>query len=285
MQRHLSTNKVICWQLTTKCNRSCDFCISKSNPKNKNHKKDLDLIFSRFEELGVEKLSYSGGEPLIHPQLAEAVSHGTKMGIEQILTSNGDYLLSTNRLDSYKAILSQLQYLKLSFYGDEKMHDSYMGKKHYKQLFSLLPKLNEMNITVGANIMLTNYNLKSIDTFIKGCLKNGVHNILITTLMWRQEFVNSEKLQLVSNSELDFLQYQLAKYRGMFSGGIKMHVNNKDSITLVLDDREQIFYGGIKLGSIYDNIIYWNGNEYDMKDLLNIFWSNRLKTEAIVPIA
>ena len=80
-----------------RCNLACTYCnefddFSPPVPENV-MKERID----RLADLGLTVLVISGGEPLMHPQLDELITHSRKRGILTGLISNG-YLLNVDRI-------------------------------------------------------------------------------------------------------------------------------------------------------------------------------------------
>ena len=92
----LSAPLYIAWQITNECNLACLHCIEESGPgkafRDELAWKQILRFLSQAVELQVPYLSFSGGEPMLHPRLFEMTefvcSHGTQLKIE----TNGHYL-------------------------------------------------------------------------------------------------------------------------------------------------------------------------------------------------
>src|SRR5215207_9727178 len=72
------------------CNLKCEFC------KHWRGAKEAPLPMQRFREvvtelagLGCQKVHFSGGEPLLRPQVPELTEHATALGLRVNLTTNG----------------------------------------------------------------------------------------------------------------------------------------------------------------------------------------------------
>ncbi|HTN17900.1 MAG TPA: radical SAM protein, partial [Chitinophagaceae bacterium] len=78
--------------VTRRCNLSCGYCyeydkVSKPVP--------LDVLKSRIDELKRLKtvfVTLNGGEPLLHPQIAELVRYIAESGMVPMINSNGHVL-------------------------------------------------------------------------------------------------------------------------------------------------------------------------------------------------
>ena len=72
----MKTNKIrysISWVLTNKCNLTCKFCFKKlCEDKNLEQNKK---IFDNLSQINIEKLTLSGGEPLLYDGFYELVEY------------------------------------------------------------------------------------------------------------------------------------------------------------------------------------------------------------------
>ena len=72
------------------CNLKCEMC------KHWREKREAPISMERFKqvitelgELGCKKIHFSGGEPMLRPQLPDLVAHATDLGMRVTLTTNG----------------------------------------------------------------------------------------------------------------------------------------------------------------------------------------------------
>lgn len=123
-------------EVTHRCNLSCHMCDLYGGAK------EIESIRSRREAPGEQfsisllerlcasfralkpVLSFGGGEPLLHPQIAELVSCAKRNGFICTLTTNGTLL------ERYAAALTDagLDSLVLSIDGPEEIHDATRGQ-------------------------------------------------------------------------------------------------------------------------------------------------------------
>lgn len=285
-KRHQSTHKIVCWRFTRKCNRSCKFCLSNSGPKISHPKRNVKLVVKRLYDIGVKKISYSGGEPLLNPDLYEAVNLATKLGISQIITSNGDMLLS-KRLNS---LIDNFEYIKISFYGDQVEHDRLMGIGHYNELLEKVKIINKRGHSIGANFMLTNQSEHLLDKFLIDAANAGIENVLILTYIPTGE----EEIDFKFNRkslQLEKLIDKTSAYSHLFSGGIKIHNYTNTGFFIVIDEHDNVTIPGKQrnsphvLGNIFDSFLMTsNGHFLPIRTVMEMIWANRFETKAIIPV-
>ncbi len=82
--------------LTTRCNRSCSYCFYETGYQ---HRGDRSIalhvdegMLASLREAGVDKLIFTGGEPLLAPGAAGIVKTASDMGFYTLLLTNGDLL-------------------------------------------------------------------------------------------------------------------------------------------------------------------------------------------------
>jgi MoaA/NifB/PqqE/SkfB family radical SAM enzyme len=90
----------VAWQITNECNLACLHCIEESGP-GKAFADELDekQVFAVLDQLiahEVPYLSFSGGEPMLHPQFFRMVEHVCASGAQLKVETNGHYLTPEN---------------------------------------------------------------------------------------------------------------------------------------------------------------------------------------------
>lgn len=145
-------------KLTNRCNLNCFFC---SQGDAGNVDLDLEIIKKLLEEIkeySVCEVIYTGGEPLLYPHINEILIYGKKLGLHQILVTNGI------NLDCFTTdILSLIENIGISIHGDETVHDAVVGYKGaYKKVVSNIDFIHRMKkgpfITLNFTISERNTN-------------------------------------------------------------------------------------------------------------------------------
>ncbi len=95
--------------VTDRCNLSCGYCTEFDNTR---PHPDLDSIIRRIDkiaDLGVMKLSLSGGEPLLHPEIEQIIRHAKSRRLNVSLSTNGILLTKDMLFRLERAGLDLLQ--------------------------------------------------------------------------------------------------------------------------------------------------------------------------------
>ncbi len=90
----------VAWQITNECNLACLHCIEESGPgKAFADELEPEQVFAVIDQLmdnEVPYLSFSGGEPMLHPQFFAMVERACSRGAQLKIETNGHYLSAAN---------------------------------------------------------------------------------------------------------------------------------------------------------------------------------------------
>jgi MoaA/NifB/PqqE/SkfB family radical SAM enzyme len=90
----------VAWQITNECNLACLHCIEESGPgKAFADELDRDQVFAVLDQLldsEVPYLSFSGGEPMLHPHFFAMVERACERGAQLKIETNAHYLDRAN---------------------------------------------------------------------------------------------------------------------------------------------------------------------------------------------
>ena len=90
----------VAWQITNECNLACLHCIEESGPgkafKDELARGEVMGVIDQLMEHEVPYLSFSGGEPMLHPHFFEMVERVTSRGSQLKVETNGHYLTAEN---------------------------------------------------------------------------------------------------------------------------------------------------------------------------------------------
>ena len=147
--------------LSEYCNLTCQMCRRPSEAIFM----DKELCkrgLTEAREVGVETISFSGGEPFVHPAIYELLAHAFSLGIKVQLVTNGT-LIKRDKLE----FLSQLDCMTVSVDGLEKSHDFIRQRPGtYKRTMRTLAWLAETKIQWGTNTVMQRDNASELyDSF------------------------------------------------------------------------------------------------------------------------
>ncbi len=151
----------ICWNITSRCNENCKFCYRIIADNEISLEKNMEIL-KVLIELSVDKISWTGGEALLYPNLIELLKVAKKNGIKNNLITNGRELSEENICE----IASYIDYLTLSYDSNSDDIHGLMGRgiNHGKHIIEILDFINDekINIRIKINTLVSKMNKSGI---------------------------------------------------------------------------------------------------------------------------
>ncbi|MBI4297027.1 MAG: radical SAM protein [Chloroflexi bacterium] len=160
---NLERRPVVVWNLTRRCNLHCIHCYAEAQdeaaPGELTHQEGKALI----DDLAVFKapvLLFSGGEPLLRPDLFELAGYAVANGLRAVLSTNGILITPENAQRIKEAGFT---YVGVSLDGLEPVHDRFRGKKGaFRGSLAGMHNCQEAGVRVGIRLTLTRHNFLQI---------------------------------------------------------------------------------------------------------------------------
>jgi len=118
---------VVIWNVTQKCNLSCRHCYADTLESS-----DPDLSFKEGKKLiddlsafGCPVILFSGGEPLLRPDLPELAAYAVSKGLRAVISTNGTLI---DKKTAAKLKNTGLSYVGISIDGLREVHDRFRGR-------------------------------------------------------------------------------------------------------------------------------------------------------------
>ncbi len=136
------------------------------------------MPFSRIEKLleilmklGVNEITFGGGEPLLHPDILKILSLSKKKGFSIGVITNGSIMNETLA----KSIVDNCDWIRFSISGNnEAVHDKIRSPGSFEKLCKSVKILNyykgNSKLKVGCNCVIQNNNYQRLDKIIIKCI-------------------------------------------------------------------------------------------------------------------
>ena len=210
----------VAWQITNECNLACLHCIEESGP-GKAFPDELDpaQVFSVIDQLmdnDVPYLSFSGGEPMLHPQFFAMVERVTSRGAELKIETNGHYLTRDNC-----ARLKELEVKAVQVSLDGAVAASF-NRMRVRGDFDLavqgLRNLREAGVPVEINFSPAKFNMNEIGAAVDLAYDLGAYSFYTGRTMYTGNAVKAWRHLQIEDDEyerfFDTLRQKVDEYRG-----------------------------------------------------------------------
>ena len=141
------------WALTNRCNYKCKYCARWNTPSEELTTQEILYAIGELAEMGVYRINFTGGEPLIRQDLGSIVRTAKTKGIRVDISTNGS--LVSQMMDAIKGI----DCLRISYDGPQEVHDGQRIKGSHLDAVEAVKSAKRNNLSVSLHTVLTNNNL------------------------------------------------------------------------------------------------------------------------------
>ncbi len=158
---------VVIWNLIRRCNLRCQHCYSTSLDIDFKDELTTQQIKNTIDDLKVAQvpvLIFSGGEPLLRPDIYEISEYAKNKGFYVALSTNGT-LINEDNIAQIKA--ANYQYVGISIDGLETFHDQFRRQKgSFKASMKAIKLCKQAGIKVGMRLCLTKDNFADLPAML-----------------------------------------------------------------------------------------------------------------------
>lgn len=163
LQFSLDKKPVVVWNVTRRCNLRCVHCYSQSEDRGYGGELSFDEGKSLIDDLagfGSPVILFSGGEPLIRPDILDLISYATQQGRRAVLSTNGT-LITPVLAEKLKDI--GLSYVGISLDGLKDTHDAFRGfPGTFARVMSAIENCQNVGLKVGLRFTINKRNFQDI---------------------------------------------------------------------------------------------------------------------------
>lgn len=96
---------IVSWNTTNACNMYCDHCYRDAGCKADEElsTEEAKVLLSQIAKAGFKIMIFSGGEPLMRPDILELVAHAKSLGLRSVFGTNGTLITPALAMDLKKA--------------------------------------------------------------------------------------------------------------------------------------------------------------------------------------
>jgi len=221
---------VVVWNVTRRCNLRCVHCYAQADmtaaPRELNHAEGLALL-NDLRQFGVPVVLFSGGEPLLRPDLFGLIEQTVALGMRAVISTNGTLITSevARRLKDLG-----LSYVGISLDGLEATHDRFRGKKGaFRAALAGVRHLQEAGIKVGLRFTLNRGNFKEVPAIFDLVEIHDIPRICFYHLVYTGRGRELQNQALTHKETRETLDLILARTRRLFDKGRAVEVLTVDN--------------------------------------------------------
>jgi MoaA/NifB/PqqE/SkfB family radical SAM enzyme len=215
----------IAWQITNECNLACLHCIEESGP-GKAFRDELDerQIFAILDQIiahDVPYLSFSGGEPMVHPLFFRMVEHACAHGAQLKIETNGHYLTAAN-CDRLGA--SGVKAVQVSLDGASRATFNRMRVRgEFRTAVDGTRNLHAAGVPIEINFSPTRFNVDEIGATIDLAYELGAYSFYTGRTMYTGNAVKTWRHLAPSDAQYETFFSTLRVKADEYRGRMRVH--------------------------------------------------------------
>jgi len=154
---------VVVWNTTRACNLNCIHCYARAVHQSSDRELTTEEGLNLMDDLanfGVPVILFSGGEPLLRPDLTELARYAVDRGMRAVISTNGTLL------NEEKAMLLKdagVSYVGISLDGLEKVNDHFRGiRGSFQMALNGIRNCQKAGLKVGLRFTINKLNADQV---------------------------------------------------------------------------------------------------------------------------
>lgn len=209
-------------ELTYACPVQCPYC---SNPLqiSANRKQELTTeqwidVLSQARELGAVQLGFSGGEPLVRPDLAVLIQEATRLGFYTNLITSA-IGLDAAKIAALKA--AGLNHIQISFQGsNQESNKKFGGTDSFRHKMEMTGEVIRQEIPLGLNFVLHRQNIHQIGEFLETAELLGAEFVELANTQYYGWAKHNQQGLLPSRKQVEAAERVTNEFRSRHKGNM-----------------------------------------------------------------
>ena len=209
-------------ELTYACPVQCPYC---SNPLqiSANRKQELTTeqwidVLSQARELGAVQLGFSGGEPLVRPDLAVLIQEATSLGFYTNLITSA-IGLDAAKIAAFKA--AGLNHIQISFQGsNQESNKKFGGTDSFRHKMEMTSEVIRQEIPLGLNFVLHRQNIHQVGEFLETAELLGAEFVELANTQYYGWAKHNQQGLLPSRKQVEDAERVTNEFRSRHEGNM-----------------------------------------------------------------
>ena len=156
---------IVVWNITRACNLKCVHCYNDSGACNADDELSTDEAKGVLDDLvqfGVPSVLFSGGEPLMRPELFELIGYAVERGMRAVISTNGTLITA----EMAKRIKHHgVSYVGISLDGIGPVNDRFRGVTGaFERAVAGIKNCQDAGVRIGLRLTLTGKNVQDLES-------------------------------------------------------------------------------------------------------------------------
>jgi len=221
---------IVVWNTTRRCNLACVHCYSQS--ANQNYKDELTTeqglaVLEDLAEFGVPVVLFSGGEPLMRPDLLTLIERARQLGMRAVISTNGT-LIDQNKAERFAQV--GLSYVGISLDGMRETNDKFRGQQGaFDAAITAIRNCKKTGVKVGLRFTINKRNLADVPAIFDLLIEEDIPRVCFYHLVYAGRGSNIIKDDLDLNQTRQVVDLIIDRTKQMHQNGMLKEVLTVDN--------------------------------------------------------
>jgi len=221
---------VVVWNCTKQCNLRCVHCYATATPGPAPDELTGDEARAMIDDLGrfgSPVILFSGGEPLMRPDILDLIAHARGAGLRAVVSTNGT--LITRELADQLAERG-LSYVGVSLDGMKAVHDKFRGVEGaFEQALAGIRNCQAVGVKVGLRFTLNKQNLADLPGIFDLIEREGIPRVCFYHLVYTGRGDKLREATLTGDETRATVDLIMDRTRAMHEAGRPVEVLTVDN--------------------------------------------------------
>ncbi len=235
---------IVVWSSTRTCNLKCVHCYSDSDSKKYSGEltnAEGKMLIDSLADFRIPSLLFSGGEPLMRPDLLNLIEYAAKKGVRPVISTNGTLIDKGKARDIKNA---GVVYVGISLDGMEDVNDVFRGVPGaFKRAMDGFENCRNADQRVGLRLTLTKRNYLDLERIFDFIEKEGINRACFYHLVYSGRGQGMFNDDLTYSESKDAMDIIIRRTDDFFKRGLDINIltvdNHVDGVYLYLKMREK----------------------------------------------
>jgi radical SAM protein with 4Fe4S-binding SPASM domain len=155
---------IVVWNISRACNLKCVHCYNDSGASKADDElstEEAKVVLDDLADFGVPSVLFSGGEPLMRPDLFELIEYAGGHGVRTVISTNGT-LITTDLAKKIKQ--HGVSYVGISLDGVGEINDKFRGVPGaFDRAVAGIKNCQDAGVRIGLRLTLTKRNVQDLE--------------------------------------------------------------------------------------------------------------------------
>jgi 12,18-didecarboxysiroheme deacetylase len=253
---------VVVWNVTKACNLRCIHCYASADNKPAENELTTEEGFRLLEDLaqfGCPVVLFSGGEPLVRPDIFDLIAYAVRLGLRAVLSTNGTLIDHALAKELKKLGLS---YVGISLDGIGEVHDRFRASKGcFEKVIQAIENCQREGLKVGLRFTINKFNAEEIPKVFDFVEEMKIPRICFYHLVYAGRGTKLMEYDLSHEETRKWVDYIIDRTKELHDKGHKVEVltvdNHADGPYLYLRMKRE---GNPRAEEVYQLLLMNGGN-------------------------